>query len=293
MPAGAQFRLETQSVEDRYGSYPAAIKTLYPDAGALSAALTDSMKKMGVAEKNISAYGAKLMFCLDGQTWVEATAQNFPAAGMTVTIPYPEGTNRYSYNFILKRMVTDPLNTGKAAGDIEAVDITLAEDGIRFTADCLSALVLGWTLRPSSSGTANYAVASENTSHGTFTVSSQRANYNSIVTITAKPDDGYKVGSVTVTTQNGRELTVTSKGSNIYTFRMPYGSVSVDVRFVKSGEAATANPFRDVSASAYYHSAVLWAVEQGITNGTSATAFGSNQACTRAQIVTFLYRAKA
>ena len=50
-------------------------------------------------------------------------------------------------------------------------------------------------------------------------------------------------------------------------------------------------PFTDVRADAFYRSAVLWAVEQGITNGTSDTAFSPNKPCTRAQIVTFLYRA--
>ena len=50
------------------------------------------------------------------------------------------------------------------------------------------------------------------------------------------------------------------------------------------------NPFADVSADAYYYKAVLWAVEKGITTGTSATAFSPDSACTRGQIVTFLYR---
>ena len=53
-----------------------------------------------------------------------------------------------------------------------------------------------------------------------------------------------------------------------------------------------ANPFADVDASAYYHDAVLWAVDIGVTNGTNAagTLFSPEATCTRAQIVTFLYR---
>ena len=286
---GTQFKLETQPVSALYDSYPDEIKALYGDAGSLSSALTDAMKKMGISEQNISAYGAKLMFSLDGgKTWTEATAENFPAAGMTVTIPYPEGTNRSRYSFILKQLITDPLHTGKTAGAIDAVDITLTEDGIRFTADCLSALVLGWYLRPTSDP--RYTVAAEDSEHGTFTVSPTRAGYNSTVTITAKPDDGYKVGKVTVTAQNGRELTVTSKGNNIYTFRMPAGGVSVDVSFVKSIEALP-NPFTDVSEGAYYYDAVLWAVENGITSGTTAATFSPDASCTRAQAVAFLWRA--
>lgn len=56
-------------------------------------------------------------------------------------------------------------------------------------------------------------------------------------------------------------------------------------------DTAGSNPFTDVSADAYYHDAVLWAVENGITSGTSATTFSPNAVCTRAQAVTFLWRA--
>ena len=61
-------------------------------------------------------------------------------------------------------------------------------------------------------------------------------------------------------------------------------------RSQKSPDAAAANPFTDVAADAYYTSAVLWAVEKSITGGTSATTFSPSANCTRAQIVTFIYR---
>ena len=53
------------------------------------------------------------------------------------------------------------------------------------------------------------------------------------------------------------------------------------------------NPFTDVPVDQYYYKAVLWAVEKGITKGTSADKFSPDSTCTRAQIVTFLYRAQA
>ena len=53
---------------------------------------------------------------------------------------------------------------------------------------------------------------------------------------------------------------------------------------------STSNPFKDVASGAYYYKAVLWAVENGITNGTSATAFSPDAPCTRAHVVTFLWR---
>ncbi len=59
----------------------------------------------------------------------------------------------------------------------------------------------------------------------------------------------------------------------------------------KPEPASSRNPFTDVKPDAYYYKAVLWAVEKGITSGTSATTFSPNQSCTRGQIVTFLYKA--
>ncbi len=53
---------------------------------------------------------------------------------------------------------------------------------------------------------------------------------------------------------------------------------------------STSNPFTDVKAGAYYEKAVLWAAETGVTAGTSATTFSPDATCTRAQVVTFLYR---
>ena len=61
-------------------------------------------------------------------------------------------------------------------------------------------------------------------------------------------------------------------------------------RSQKSPAAGTANPFTDVAADAYCADAVRWAVANGVTDGTSATTFSPNSDCTRAQIVTFLYR---
>ena len=54
----------------------------------------------------------------------------------------------------------------------------------------------------------------------------------------------------------------------------------------------TDNPFTDVRTSDYFYQAVLWAIEQGITDGTSATTFSPDEPCTRAHVVTFLWRAE-
>ena len=291
---GTQFKLEIAEIASAYDTYPDAIRTAYPSVEALTAALKNEVTKLGISEENTDVYEIKMLFSLDdGATWQYVTAENFPAAGVTVKLPYPEGTDRYSYNFILKHLITDPLKTGKDMGDIETMDITLEQDGIRFTADCLSPFVLGWRLRPINpiyylSYNPSYKVAvAEKPEHGTVTVTPERANYCSTVTITAKPDDGYKVGSVCVTDETGKTLEVTDKGNGIYTFRMPFCAVTVKATFVKKVQIS----FADVPFGAYYYDAVQWAVENGITAGISDTTFSPNVACTRAQAVTFLWRA--
>lgn len=294
--AGILFKLETRPIEDVYDGYPDEIKALYPDAESLAAALTEAMVKTGVSEKDTAVYGAKLLFSLNGGiTWIEATADNFPAAGMSVTLPYPEGADRYNYDFILRQLVTDPLNTGKAVGDVKALDVTLSRDGVRFTADCLSALVLGWYPRPA---TPTYKVVVNDSEHGTVSAGSEYAVYDSIVTITARPDKGYQVGGVTVTAQNGRELTVTDKGGNTYTFRMPAGSVSVDVVFVPvetepeacvGGAGCPSRAFTDLSASAWYHEAVDYVLNGGIMDGYPGGTFGPDDTLSRAMLAQILY----
>ena len=126
------------------------------------------------------------------------------------------------------------------------------------------------------------------TENGTVTVSTKNATSGSTVTITVKPDDGFKLDELTVIDKNGNELKLTDKGNGKYTFTMPASKVEINATFVKEVETS---PFSDVSTSAYYYEAVKWAQEKGITGGIGNGLFGPNQPCTRAQIVTFLWRA--
>ena len=124
--------------------------------------------------------------------------------------------------------------------------------------------------------------------NGTVTANRRYAERGDTVTITVKPDDGFKLDDLTVTDKNGKELKLTDKGNGKYTFTMPASKVEVNATFVKEVETS---PFSDVSTSAYYYEAVKWAQEKGITGGIGNGLFGPNQPCTRAQIVTFLWRA--
>ena len=143
-----------------------------------------------------------------------------------------------------------------------------------------------YTRRPSSSN-AGSIISVPSTPNGTVTVNPSTASKGETVTITTKPSEGYELGSIEVLDKNGDSLKLKDLGNGKYSFVMPDGKVSVEAEFVKT--AATS--FADVPANAYFADAVKWAVDKGITNGLSDTMFGPYESCTRAQIVTFLWRA--
>ena len=128
-----------------------------------------------------------------------------------------------------------------------------------------------------------------NSKNGDVTASHKTASKGTLVTLTVKPDKGYVLDTLTVLDGNNKELKLTEK-SGKFTFTMPSGKVTVSVAF-KAEAPASENPFTDVPAGAYYEDAVVWAVQKGITSGTSAVTFDPDGVCTRAQAVTFLWRA--
>ena len=145
----------------------------------------------------------------------------------------------------------------------------------------------------STGGSSGYSIsvpASTSIKGGSITVSPRSADKGDTITITVKPDDGYELNKLTVTDSRGNELDLTDKGGGKYTFTMPGSSVKIQVSYKEIAEQA-ANPFADVYESDYYYEAVLWAVANGVTNGTSATTFSPGVTVTRAQMVTFLWRA--
>ena len=134
-----------------------------------------------------------------------------------------------------------------------------------------------------------YAVGiPDKTENGSVSVSPKNASQGDRVTVTVKPDAGYELDSLKVFDKNGKELELTDKGDGRFTFIMPAGKEEVKAAFT---EEVKISPFRDVSTDAYYYEAVKWAQKKGITGGIGDGLFGPNQPCTRAQIVTFLWRA--
>lgn len=143
----------------------------------------------------------------------------------------------------------------------------------------------------SSSSRPSYPITTpDKTENGSVNISSTSAKRGSVVTITVTPDAGYVLDKLTVTDKDGKELSLTKKSDTEYTFVMPAGKVEITPSFVKQAEEPS-RVFVDVKTGDYFYDAVQWAVGKGITNGTSAETFSPEAPCTRAQIVTFLWRA--
>ena len=194
------------------------------------------------------------------------------ASGTTITLPTPA---RIGYTF-----------NGWYDGS------TFYAAGASYKVSATVTLNASWSYISSGSSSSYpiYSVSTPSkTENGSVTVSPKSASKGSTVTITVKPDSGYVLETLTVTDKNGNELTLKDKGDGKYTFTMPAGKVEVKATFMEDNSVL--NFFYDVPNGAYFCEAVKWAVDKGITNGLSDTMFGPYESCTRAQIVTFLWRA--
>ena len=146
-----------------------------------------------------------------------------------------------------------------------------------------------YTSYPYVPGAPTYPATAPAVPNGTVTVSPANASKGANVTVTVKPKEGYVLETLTVTDKNGDELKLTDKGNGKYTFTMPGSKVEVKATFMEDNSVF--NFFYDVPNDAFFYEAVKWAVKSGVTNGLSDTMFGPYESCTRAQIVTFLWRA--
>ena len=149
---GNQYKL---TVEDGISTVPDGLKG-NPDLNTpekIETRLKTVVEEKGsVAEGNIAIFDVTLMVSVDGGlTWTEATEQNFPADGLTITLPYPEETGQGSHNFTVVHMFTSNFN-GNIPGDVETPAVTKTANGIQFTVNGLSPIAVGWKPIQSSSG---------------------------------------------------------------------------------------------------------------------------------------------
>ena len=147
-----------------------------------------------------------------------------------------------------------------------------------------------WTYTGSTGGgVTTYPITVKSAKNGDVTASHKSAAKGTTITLTVDPDKGYVLDTLTVLDGKDKEIKLTEKNGK-YTFTMPASKVTVAATF-KASAPTGKNPFVDVPAGSYYEDAVIWAVDKGITTGTSATTFNPNGICTRAQAVTILWRA--
>ena len=193
------------------------------------------------------------------------------ASGTTITLPTPRRSG-YTFN-----------------GWYDGSKFYAA--GASYTVSATVTLNASWSyISSGSSYDPTYSVSTPSkTEHGTVTVSPKSASKGDTVTVTGKPDSGYVLETLTVTDKNGNELTLKDKGNGKYTFTMPAGKVEVKATFMEDNSML--NFFYDVPNNAYFYEAVKWAGKNGITTGVGNDLFAPEQPCTRAQIVTFLWRA--
>ena len=176
---------------------------------------------------------------------------------------------------------------------LEQADVDKMAKDIR---DAIDALVKKSNGSSSGGGgsTPRYAVTvPDKTENGSLSVTPKNAKKGSDVTVTATPDKGYEVDDIVAKDAKGNKLTLKDNGDGTYTFTMPASKVTVTAAFAekKAEPVAPEKLFADVSADDYYYEAVKWASENGVTGGIGENLFGANLPCTRAQIVTFLWRA--
>ena len=249
----------------------------------------------GTAE-NRAFYDIALRYKNAEGNWVEVDEANFPTGGVEVVLPYPNGTDSKD-TFTIVHMLT----TAARAGELELVSHTKQADGLHFRVTSLSPFGVSWVkyAAPSGGGSGGsggsgggifnpaYNIMVERTMNGSITVSPSSAAKGSTVTIMVYPDRGYELEMLMVMDKKGSELDLRKWGGE-YSFIMPAGDVTVRARFV---EEAPTQSFADVSTDAYYYEAVKWAAKNGITGGVGNGLFAPDAPCTRAQIVTFLWRA--
>lgn len=221
-----------------------------------------------LTSQTAKTYTVTLKFANDGETadQVLTVAEN----GIVI-LPTPTRSGRYAF-----RYWTDGTNTYNAG------------DAYTVTGNATLTAVWRYTGSSSSGTTSSYPVSVPRFDNGSVSVTPGSASKGTTVTLTVKPDEGYALDKLTVTDKDGNRLSLSDKGDGKYTFTMPSGKVNVDAAFSK---IETTMNFWDVKQGDYYYDAVKWAVEKRITEGTGANFFSPNASCTRAQMVTFLWRA--
>ena len=138
----------------------------------------------------------------------------------------------------------------------------------------------------------SYAITAADTVGGAITISPKAASKGQTVTITAAPDEGFTLKTLSVSDKNGNKIELTQKNETSYTFKMPASKVTVSATFTEIvvEPEPVVLPFDDILQSAWYYGAVEYVYSNDMMQGTSATTFSPEVEMSRSMIATVLYR---
>lgn len=232
----------------------------------------------------------------DGSKWIPVDENNFPAEGVDVVLPYPNGTDSKD-TFQIVHMLTKTGSEGKIE---KFTHITKETDGLRFHVTSLSPFGVSWTKytapTPTGGGGGGGAVAPTtydivipSALANTVKADKIKAAAGDTVTLTAAGE-----GTLTVTDANGKSVALTDLGSGKYTFKMPSAKVSVGFKTTADqpcdgGKDCPSAPFTDVDTAKWYHLSVDYVLTHKMMNGVSSRAFAPNANLTRGMLVQILY----
>ena len=255
--------------------------TLDTNSGILTLCAKDSAGNESAQQLALITRQTRYAVTVNGSYDAQNSGAGSYAAGSVVTV---RAGSRSGYTF-----------NGWTSGSNVVFDDPNAEETTFIMPDGSVTVTANWSRDGGSSSSdrddsgPRYAIGiPDKIENGSVSVSPKNASQGDRVTVTVKPDAGYELDSLKVFDKNGKELELTDKGDGKFTFIMPAGKVEVKAAFT---EEVKISPFRDVPTDAYYYEAVKWAQKKGITGGIGNDLFGPYQPCTRAQIVTFLWRA--
>ena len=232
----------------------------------------------------------------DSGKWIPVNENNFPADGVDVVLPYPNGTDSKD-TFQIVHMLTKTGSEGK----LENVPHTKETDGLRFHVTRLSPFGVSWTkyTAPTSGGgggggggavaPTTYDIVIPSALANTVKADKTKAAAGDTVTLTATGE-----GTLTVTDANGKTVALTDLGSGKYTFKMPSAKVSVGFKTTADqpcdgGKDCPSAPFTDVDTAKWYHLSVDYVLTHKMMNGVSSRAFAPNANLTRGMLVQILY----
>lgn len=276
------------TVPEKFKNIP-ELDTVEKIQAKLTAELTG--RKDGVAFYDIA------LKYYDGGKWIPVNENNFPAEGVDVVLPYPNGTDSKD-TFQIVHMLTKTGSEGK----IENVPHTKETDGLRFHVTRLSPFGVSWTkyTAPTTTGggggggggavaPTTYDIVIPSALANTVKADKTKAAADDTVTLTVSGE-----GTLTVTDANGKSVALTDLGSGKYTFKMPSAKVSVGFKTTADqpcdgGKDCPSAPFTDVDTAKWYHLSVDYVLTHKMMNGVSSRAFAPNANLTRGMLVQILY----